>query len=431
MSQYKTGTVAITNGSATVTGTGTAWLANVSAGQFFGVDGDGVFYTVASVVSDTSLTLSANYGGTTGSGKTYSIVRDYTSPDSIPLLSANDIQTAAVFARAMTRVQELFLAGSRGLFRKDNPTIVAFAKTGAFAASTATALYIEVNGTIKTIVASTAIAMPGSPIAGTDYAIWAKTNGTLEATNDHATPPTANARKIGGFHYAPGGNAPAQSGGDTTPAINAYSFWDLKFRPACPDPRGMALVADGFWSCIYLLGVEHLTNGPSKYNVTIADGSSPPKIPTKFGGNGTTAYADGNWWNMHEALRSHGLRFPTYSEFAALAYGTTEAASATAGTDPVSTILRAESTSKWGMLLSTGNLWVWGDEFGGGAAGAGWTANTQGRGSTYQMENAVPFGGYWSDGVNAGSRCSNWSNSPAYSSGIIGARGVCGHLILD
>lgn len=318
-----------------------------------------------------------------------------------------------------------------GLFRKVDPTIAAFTKTGAFTISTATTLYVEVAGLIRIIAASTAVTMPGSPAAGTDYAIWAKTDGTLEATSNFVTPPTANARKIGGFHYAPGGNATGVTGGDTTPAINAYSIWDLKFRPACPDPRGMSLVADGFWADIYLLGVDHPTNGTSKYNVTIADGSSPPKIPTKFGGNGSTAYGSLTWWECLEVLASSGKRPPSYSEFGALAYGTTEAASAVAATDPVSTILRAESTSKWGVMLSTGNLDVWGANFGGGTAGASWVANTGGRGSTYQLEHALILGGNWANGALSGSRCSDWGYAPPDSNHLIGGRGVCDHLVLD
>jgi hypothetical protein len=268
--------------------------------------------------------------------------------------------------------------------------------------------------------------------AGTDYAIYGCTDGTLRADANFSAPSgytTANSRKIGGFHYAPGGNAAAQAGGDTTPAINEYSLWDLKFRPACTDPRGMTLVADGFWSDIYLLGVDHLTNGTSKYNVTIADRSSPPKIPVKFGGNGSSAYGSLNRWEAAEVLMSYGKRLPDYGEFAALAYGTTEASSF--GTDPGSTILRAAYTSRYGVMLASGNLWVWGSNFGGGAAGAAWTANTGGRGSTYQMENAMLFGGNWDIGALSGSRCSNWNSSPTPPNSVISARGVCDHLMLE
>jgi Major tropism determinant N-terminal domain len=316
----------------------------------------------------------------------------------------------------------------RGEFRKDAPTAVAFTVTAAFAVSTQTQMYIDVNGTCLTFASGTVVVMP-SAVTGTDYAIWAETAGTITCTNNFVTPPTANARKIGGFHYAPGGNAAAQSGGNTTPYINAYSLWDLKFKPACNDPRGMTLVAGNFWADIYLLNTDPDTNGTSKYNVTIADGSSPPKVPTKFGGNGTTTYTTLTWWEANEVLAANGKRSASYQEYAALAFGTTEASAI--GTDQVSTILNAVYTSKWGVMQSTGVMDVWGKDFGGGAGTAAWTANTIGRGSTYQLCNAVFFGGDWSVGVNAGSRCSSWGNSPTYSNNVFGSRGVVDHLLLD
>lgn len=327
---------------------------------------------------------------------------------------------------------------SHGLFRKADHSTVAFTKTGAGTAQIKAGTKIDVAGTLVEFASATSITMP-TLTAGTDYAIWVKDDATIQADASFTSAPGAgNWRKIGGFHYAPGGNAAAQAGGDTTPAINDYSLWDLKFRPACSDPRGMTLVAGAFWSDIYLLGVDHLTNGTSKYNVTIADGSSPPKIPTKFGGNGTNAYSTMNWWEANEVLQSYGKRAPTYDEFAALAYGTTEATSSggtdvpTAGaTGTGATSAWNVFTSRWGCIQSSGCMWIWGGEFGGGAAAASWTANTGGRGSTYQMENAVLFGGYWGGASNSGSRASLWDNSPTYSNYHIGARGVCDHLILD
>jgi len=58
MSQYSTGTATVTNSSPTVTGSGTLWSANVSAADSFTIAGDGVMYDVASVDSDTQVTLS-------------------------------------------------------------------------------------------------------------------------------------------------------------------------------------------------------------------------------------------------------------------------------------------------------------------------------------------------------------------------------------
>ena len=317
---------------------------------------------------------------------------------------------------------------ANGTFAKSDPSIVAFSKTGAFAASLAVDLSVEMADEAHTFASGTVVTMPGSPVAGTDYAIWAKTDGTVEATDNHTTPPATNARKIGGFHYAPGGNAAAQSGGDTTPAINPYSFWDLHFRPACPDPRGMTLVGNGFWVDIYLTGVDAITNGSSKYNVTMADGSSPPKVPAAFGGNGSTTYGSYTWFEAQELATAFGKRSLTQQEFMAAAFGTTEASSV--GTDQVSTILNAAYTSKWGVMQSSGVLQVWGLPRGGAYAGASWNANTEGRGSEYQAPNAALFGGAWAASSDAGSRSSFWSSAASTSYAGVGSRFACDHLQL-
>jgi hypothetical protein len=301
-------------------------------------------------------------------------------------------------------------------------------KTGAGTAQikAGTSVLLD-SGVLITFAVDTAITMP-TMVAGTDYAVWVKPDGAAEATDSHTSPPVADSRKIGGFNYAPGGLATGTSGGDSTPQIIAGSIWDLKFRPACHDPRGMKLVADTFWVDLWNLNTDPEVNGTSKAGATIADGSSPPKVPTVFGGDGTATYANGNWWNLAECLKAFGKRYPTYDEFAALAYGVTEATSR--GTDPVTCQLDVARTSQH-CFQATGNMWIWGAEFGGGNAAASWTANTGGRGSTYQMENAALFGGGWGNAAASGSRCSSWGNSPTFSADIFGARGVCDHLILE
>jgi hypothetical protein len=105
MSQYSTGLSSVTNGSPTVTGTNTLWLANVTAGDSFTVAGDGVMYDVGSVDSDTQVTLSAPYAGTTASGVVYAIGTGFTVPDSFPEMSQGDIETATIFTRAMRKIQ--------------------------------------------------------------------------------------------------------------------------------------------------------------------------------------------------------------------------------------------------------------------------------------------------------------------------------------
>lgn len=68
MAWYDTGTVAVTDGSATVTGTGTDFIAGVQVGEGF-LAPDGKLYEIISVVSATSLTLDNTYLGATASGQ--------------------------------------------------------------------------------------------------------------------------------------------------------------------------------------------------------------------------------------------------------------------------------------------------------------------------------------------------------------------------
>lgn len=213
---------------------------------------------------------------------------------------------------------------------------------------------------------------------------------------------------LGGFHFAPGGNAVGRSGGDSTPQINPHSLWDLNFRPACPDPRGMVLVdaaAGRFWCDIYLLGVDHLTNGTSKLGVLIADGDDPPLQPDG------EAYDKLDYETAIAVMKHHGKGLLSFDEFVAAAYGVTEKTASSK--DPKTTKLDAPRTSKWGLMQATGNLWVWGHD------------------GDPDLPRASFFGGSWFNDVLAGSRHAAvayyW---PDYSVVYIGARGRGDHLQL-
>jgi hypothetical protein len=86
---YSTGTIAVSNGSAAVTGTGTAWVGNVSPGSII-IMPNGDVYFVQSVNSNTSLTLSRAYAGTSQTGQSYDIA-----------------PTGGITAALVERVQEL------------------------------------------------------------------------------------------------------------------------------------------------------------------------------------------------------------------------------------------------------------------------------------------------------------------------------------
>lgn len=336
---------------------------------------------------------------------------------------------AAGIAPSNATYWELMVDGAgsaAGLFYKADPDSVVFTKTAAGTISLKAATKVEVAGTVLTFDNATAVTMPALT-GGTDYAVYVCSDGSVRADASFSAPTgytTANSRKIGGFHYAPGNRNV-----DATPNINAYSLWDLKWRPECSDPRGMVLVAGGFWCDIYLLGVNHHTDGTSKYGATIADGSSPPKVSPLFGGNGSTDYGSLTWHEAAEVMASHGKSLLTYAEFSAAAYGVTEASSV--GADPITTGRSGNYTSKWGVEQATGCMYVWGSEFGGPYnTTAAWQTNTESRGSTYNQANAAIFGGDWGSAANSGSRCAYWSHAPSFSGDGVGARGRCDHLKL-
>lgn len=66
---YNTGTIAVTNNSKTVTGSGTSWLGNVDTTKSLVIDG--VIYSIASVDSNTQITLTYAYQGESYSSLSY------------------------------------------------------------------------------------------------------------------------------------------------------------------------------------------------------------------------------------------------------------------------------------------------------------------------------------------------------------------------
>lgn len=210
---------------------------------------------------------------------------------------------------------------------------------------------------------------------------------------------------VGGFHFAPGGNAAARAGGDDIASINPCSIWDVGFRPICTDPRGMALIesprlAAPFWCDIYLMGVQHRVEGTSRIGIQIADGDDPPEGQSKL-----------DYAAAKAAMAEHGKGLLSIEEYFIAAYGVTEATSA--DDDPESTGLDAARTSKFGIMQASGNLWVWGHD-----------------GDVEGPNRACVFGGYWGRGDWAGSRRARVGYWPVYSVGWVGARGRSDHLNL-
>jgi hypothetical protein len=241
--------------------------------------------------------------------------------------------------------------------------------------------------------------------AGNDYAVIVK-DGSLGYVRLASA--AIGDDILGGFHFAPGGNAGARDGGDSEPAINPRSLWDRNFRPACPDPRGMALIetpSGKFWCDIYLTGVDHLADGTSRFGATIADGDDPPAKP------GRGHFAKFDYETALAVMKLHGKGLLSFAEFAAAAFGVREKTAC--HDNPRTTALDAPRTSRCGLIQATGNMWTWGHD------------------GDPDEPRASIFGGSWLGGGNAGSRCASvayyW---PRYSGGNLGARGRGDHLQL-
>jgi hypothetical protein len=291
--------------------------------------------------------------------------------------------------------------------------------------------------------------------AGEDYSIWCSPAGALQAVADPfsapAAAPVAGARKIGGFHVGlvPSGTTVAGGGFATTGSgmiwtqsdvdqiagVNHFSLWDIKFTVGGMNgqPRGMALDPQTrAWAGLYFVGSNHITNGPSRFNTDVASGTVLPRRPLVYGGNGTSTYANGNWWTFNEVLSSHGLRFGRESEFVSSAFGVTENQSIGGASVTIpATARQAGYTSRLGCEQMTGHISTWGADTGHRGETFVWKNNTDGRGQIFTSENTrVVLGGIRTDAAFSGSRASGWADAPWASNWSVGARAFGDLLVL-
>jgi hypothetical protein len=157
MSQVTLGTVSVTNGSNAVTVSGlTTGADGVAVGNMFKVRRNAeAIYTIASRTpssgpSITSLTLSVNYGGSTGSGLNYEIVKDFTSSRGYPEFGAGDLDVADVLTQAI-RMVSADVASLMGALPNTTPGLE-FVEISDLAApaSNKARIYVRDNGSGKT-----------------------------------------------------------------------------------------------------------------------------------------------------------------------------------------------------------------------------------------------------------------------------------------
>lgn len=334
------------------------------------------------------------------------------------------------------------------LLVKADPKSPCLLKTGASTLSVKAGTVVVVGINVITFAVNTAVTMP-SLVAGSDYSVWAKPDGTAQAVvdtfNAPATAPVAGSRKIGGFHYglvAPGttvagggfSTAPpsmvwTQAGVDKIAGINEYSIWDLLWRSK-GEQHGMALDPQTLvWVGIYFCSTNHVVNGISRYNTDVASGTVLPRIPLAYGGNGTAAYTRFSLYEAQEVVASHNTRLITYEEFMSAMFGVAENASLGGAAVTIPSTGRAAGfTSRIGIEQATGHIYSIGGPFT-SSGGTAWAADP-GRGSFYGTSGLALFGGNRGGAELSGSRGAYFGDSPWSSNWSIGVRAVGDHLNL-
>ena len=275
----------------------------------------------------------------------------------------------------------------------------------------------------------------GSLAAGTDYYIYACTDGTTLSfkVSANATNPsgfdTFHSRKIGGFHTlctAVGTISGHTLTGYAQKDILPASIWDLKHRARCGNNAGMVYDAkSNIWVDIYL------ASGTGASTVSV---------------NGGTISDTRNWMDFVNDGGAVGKRLLKDMEFQLAAAGSNEETNIFASADPATTGGHSDTAtrrmiSNIGCEDCCGALWQWLLDqayiYSGTTAYYGNLPG--GKGSTYTNFAADPgasevdnsdagsdtklvAGGDWSVAANAGSRSrsANISRWKAYSN--VGAR---------
>lgn len=143
MTWYNTGTVT-TAASTAVVGSGTAWIANAASGM--GIRLGGAIYEIASINSDTSITLATSYTGTVGAGQTYSLMP---TQDYIRSLAAQVASLIATYSAIATNAG----AGKFGDGTVASPGITFGSNTNTgFYKYGANAIGIATNGVFAAVV---------------------------------------------------------------------------------------------------------------------------------------------------------------------------------------------------------------------------------------------------------------------------------------
>lgn len=170
---YRTGAVAVTNGSAAVVGTGTSWTTQGSVGDIF-VGPDGAQYEISAIADDTHLSIrkldgTAAYAGATASAQPYAIIRNFTS--TLPAQLASQLAAMMTAWHVTTDDWANWLAGSGTVTVHDSNGV-------AYTVATPAALSANYNGRLsKSVAGGTDVTLSSTEASN----LFIELTGTLSA----------------------------------------------------------------------------------------------------------------------------------------------------------------------------------------------------------------------------------------------------------
>lgn len=248
MSQYKDGSVSVTNGSATVTGVSTAFLANAAVGDSFKIQGENATYNITAVGSNTSLTVSPVYAGTTKTGQAYVISKDFTPNWGLYEPSGSDVDWPFLLTQALRIIDtnipgyiasqtpganNIVVVGADGYTRLGGITAAAGSALPFKAGNGSEAMRVDNAGNLLVGVTS------GNyhrlyKAASQDWAVEIANSGTVNPYGLLLSFPTITTASTGSFIFCNDGGATrmlVSGNGNIQNANNSYgAFSDLKLK---------------------------------------------------------------------------------------------------------------------------------------------------------------------------------------------------------
>jgi len=205
MQWYRVGTIAVTNGSAAVAGTGTLWgdVGTLNPGDIF-TGPDSKLYEVLTINSNISITLNSTYSGSTASAQAYSILPIGLLPSTLAQSVKTTLATAntALAAPNAATVASASGAATSATSASGSATTATAAATAASGSATAAGISATAAATSATAATSLVAGLSSGAIG---YATLALMNADLAHPAGTLALVTADATSTNNIFYTKSG----------------------------------------------------------------------------------------------------------------------------------------------------------------------------------------------------------------------------------